>query len=107
MHLLLRFRVWRIYRFFLKGGSHLSLFDIFFLLLILGICGVHWIDFSLSFSKSLSLLKSDSGRKSYDHFRLPSFSVGADAALTGIFTVRLAQGRRDQDVHQGGRHRAR
>jgi hypothetical protein len=37
---------------------------IFFLLLILGICGVHWIDLSLSFSKSPSLLKSESGRKS-------------------------------------------
>jgi hypothetical protein len=39
---------------------------------------VHWIGLSLSFSKSPSLLKSESGRKSYDRFHLLSFSVGAN-----------------------------
>jgi hypothetical protein len=105
MHLLLRFRVWRIYRFFLKEGSHLSLFDIF-LLLILGLYVVHWIGLSLSFSKSPSLLKSESRRKSYHRFHRPSFSVGANPALTGIFTGRPAQGRRNRDVRWGGPRRA-
>jgi hypothetical protein len=77
-----------------------------FLLLILGSCGVHWIDLSLSFSKSPSLLKWESGRKSYDRFCLLSFSVGAGLALTGIFTGRPVQGRRDQVVRRGGRCRA-
>jgi hypothetical protein len=39
MHLLLRFWVWRIYRFFLKGGSHLSLFDILTLTNSWALCG--------------------------------------------------------------------
>jgi hypothetical protein len=106
MHLLLHFWVWRIYRFFLKGASHLSLFDIF-LLLILGSYGVHWIDISLSFSKSPSLLNSEFGRKSYHHFCLLSFSVGTGPALTGIFTGRPAQGQCDWAVHRGGWRRAR
>jgi hypothetical protein len=59
---------------------------IFYLLLILGIYVVHWIGLSLSFSKSRSLLTSKSGCKSYDHFRLPSFSLGANLVSTGIFT---------------------
>jgi hypothetical protein len=58
-----------------------SLYLIFFLLLILGLYVVHWIDLSLSFSKSSSLLKSESGRKSYHHFCLLSFSVGANPVL--------------------------
>jgi hypothetical protein len=42
---------------------------IFYLLLILGLYVVHWIDLSLSFSKSPSLLKSESGCESYRFFR--------------------------------------
>jgi hypothetical protein len=56
---------------------------IFYLLLILGLYVVHWIGLSLSFSKSPSLLKTESGRKSYDHFHLPIFSVGANPAEPG------------------------
>jgi hypothetical protein len=80
---------------------------IFFLLLILGSYGVHWIDLSLSFSKSPSLLKSESGRKSYHRFRLLSFSVGAGPVLIGIFTGCPVSGRRDRAIHRGGRCRAR
>jgi hypothetical protein len=76
---------------------------VFYLLLILGLYVVHWIYLSLSFSESPSLLKSESGRKSYHRFRLLSFSVGANPVLTGIFTGRLTQGRRDRAVHWGGR----
>jgi hypothetical protein len=83
-----------------------SLYLIFFLLLILGLYVVHWIDLSLSFSKSLSLLKSESGRKSFHHFCLPSFSVGANLVLTRIFTRRPAQGRHNQVVHRGSQRRA-
>jgi hypothetical protein len=84
-----------------------SLHLIFLILLILGLYVVHWIDLSLSFSKSPCLLKSESGCKSYNHFCLPSFSVGANPVLTGIFTGRPAQGRRNRAVHQDGRRRAR
>jgi hypothetical protein len=80
---------------------------IFLLLLILGSYGVHWIDLSLRFSKIPNLLKLESECKSYDHFRLPSFLVGAGLVLTGIFTGRPVSGRRDRDVHRGGRRRAR
>jgi hypothetical protein len=73
---------------------------IFYLLLILGLYIVHWIDLSFSFSKIPSLLKSESGRKSYHRFRLPSFSVGANPVCTGIFTGRPVSGRRDRDVHR-------
>jgi hypothetical protein len=79
---------------------------IFFLVLILGSYGFHWIYLSLSFSKSPSLQKSESGRKSYHCFCLPSFSVGAGPVLTGFFTGRPAQGRRDRAIHRGGRCRA-
>jgi hypothetical protein len=72
---------------------------IFFLLIILGSYGVHWIDPTLRFSKSPSLLKSESGRKSYDCFLLPSFLVGTGPVLTGIFTGRPISGRRDRVVH--------
>jgi hypothetical protein len=42
---------------------------LFYLLLLLGFYGVHWIDIFLSFSKSPSLLKSESGCESYRIFR--------------------------------------
>jgi hypothetical protein len=80
---------------------------IFYLLLIFGLYVVHGIDLSLSFSKNPSLLKSVSGRKSYHHFRLPSFSVDANPVLTGIFTGRPAQGRRNRVVHRDGQRSAR
>jgi hypothetical protein len=73
---------------------------IFYLLLILGLYVVYWIDLSLSFLKSPSLLKSESGRKSYHRFHLPSFSVGANPVCTGIFTGRPVSGRRDRAVHR-------
>jgi hypothetical protein len=57
---------------------------IFYLLLILGLYVVHWIGLSLSFSKSPCLLKSESGRKSYDRFHLPSFPVGANPVAPGF-----------------------
>jgi hypothetical protein len=44
---------------------------------------VYWIGLSLSFSKSPSLLKTESGRKSYDHFHLLIFSVGANPVAPG------------------------
>jgi hypothetical protein len=56
---------------------------IFYLLLILGLYVVHWPGLSLSFSKSPSLLKTESGRKSYDCFHLPNFSVAANPATPG------------------------
>jgi hypothetical protein len=56
---------------------------IFYLLLILGLYVVHWIGLSLSFSKSPSLLKTESGHKSYDRFHLSIFSVGANPAALG------------------------
>jgi hypothetical protein len=73
---------------------------IFYLLLILGLYVVHWIDISLSFSKSLSLLKSEPRRKSYHHFRLCSFLVGANPVCTGFFTGRPVSTRRHQDFHR-------
>jgi hypothetical protein len=42
---------------------------IFYLLVILRLYVVHWIDIFLSFSKSPSLLKSESGCESYRIFR--------------------------------------
>jgi hypothetical protein len=72
---------------------------IFYLLLILGLYVVHWIGLSLSFSKSPCLLKTESGRKSYDCFHLPSFSLGANPVSTGIFTGRPVSGRRRRAVH--------
>jgi hypothetical protein len=81
------------------GGSHLSLFD-FYLFLILELYVVHWICLSLIFSKSPSLLKTESGCKSYDRFHLPNFSVGANPVRTGIFTGRPVSGRRCRAVHR-------
>jgi hypothetical protein len=46
-----------------------SSYLVFYLLLHLGFCGLHWIDIFLGFSKSPSLLKSESGCKSYRIFR--------------------------------------
>jgi hypothetical protein len=46
-------------------SSHL----VFYLLLLLGFYGLHWIDIFLSFSKSPSLLKSESGCESFRIFR--------------------------------------
>jgi hypothetical protein len=72
----------------------------FYLLLILGLYVVHWIGLSLSFSKSPSLLKSESGRKSYDRFHLPSFSDWCKSGGAGIFTGRPVSGRRCRAVHR-------
>jgi hypothetical protein len=76
------------------------LYLIFFLLLLLGLYGLHCIYLSLSFSKSPSLLKLESGRKSYHCFRLLSFSVGTNPVCTGIFTGRPVSTRRDRAVHR-------
>jgi hypothetical protein len=46
----------------------ISPYLIFYLLLILGFYGLHWIYIFLSFSKSPSLLKSESGCESYRIF---------------------------------------
>jgi hypothetical protein len=77
-----------------------SLYLIFYLLSILGLYVVHWIGLSLSFSKSPSLLKTESGRKSYDRFHLLRFSVGANPVSTGIFTGRPVSGQRHRAVHR-------
>jgi hypothetical protein len=61
---------------------------------------VHWIGLSLSFSKSPSLLKMESGRKSYDRFHLLNFSVGTNSVRTGIFIGRPVSGRRCRAVHR-------
>jgi hypothetical protein len=45
-----------------------SSYLVFYLLPLLGFYGLHWIDIFLSFSKSPSLLKSESGCKSYRIF---------------------------------------
>jgi hypothetical protein len=45
-----------------------SSYLVFYLLLLLGFYGLHWIDIFLSFSKSPSLLKSVSGCESYRIF---------------------------------------
>jgi hypothetical protein len=80
---------------------------IFYLLLILGLYLFHWIGLSLSFSKSPSLLKTESGRKSYDRFHLPSFSDWCKSCGAGIFTGRPVSGRRRRAVHRPVRLTAR
>jgi hypothetical protein len=45
-----------------------SSYLVFYLLLLIGFYGLHWIDIFLSFSKSPSLLKSESGCESYRIF---------------------------------------
>jgi hypothetical protein len=64
---------YRIFEFGGFTGSFLkevftSSYFVFYLLLLLGFYGVHWIDIFLSFSKSPSLLKSESGCESYRIF---------------------------------------
>jgi hypothetical protein len=65
---------YRIFEFGVFTGSFLkevfiSSYLVFYLLLYLGFYGLHWIDIFLSFSKSPSLLKSESGSESYRIFR--------------------------------------
>jgi hypothetical protein len=65
---------YRVFEFGGFTGSFLrevftSSYLVFYLLLLLGFYGLHWIDIFLSFSKSPSLLKSESGCKSYRIFR--------------------------------------
>jgi hypothetical protein len=65
------------YRIFEFGGFTGSLLKevftsyylVFYILLLLGLYSLHWIDIFLGFSKSPSLLKSESGCKSYCIFR--------------------------------------
>jgi hypothetical protein len=45
-----------------------SSYLVFYLLLLLGFYGLHWIDIFLSFSKNPILLKSESGCESYRIF---------------------------------------
>jgi hypothetical protein len=64
---------YRVFKFGGFTGSFLrevftSPYLLFYRLLLLGFYGLHWIDILLSFSKSPSLLKSDSGCKSYRIF---------------------------------------
>jgi hypothetical protein len=64
---------YRVFEFGGFTGSFLrevftSSYLVFYLLLLLGFYGLHWIDIFLSFSKSPSLLKSESGCKSYRIF---------------------------------------
>jgi hypothetical protein len=64
------------YRVFEFGGFTGSLLKevftsyylVFYLLILFGFYGLHWIDIFLSFSKSSSLLKSESGCESYRIF---------------------------------------
>jgi hypothetical protein len=64
---------YRIFKFggftdsFLKEVFTSSYF-VFYILLLLGFYGIHWIDIFLSFSKSPSLLKLKSGCESYRIF---------------------------------------
>jgi hypothetical protein len=52
---------------FLKEGFTSS-YLVFYLLLLIRFYGLHWIDIFVSFSKSPSLLKSESGCESYRIF---------------------------------------
>jgi hypothetical protein len=74
---------------------------VFYILLLIGLYGLHWIDLSLSFSKIPSLLKSESEHKSFHHFCLASFSVGASPVCTRIFTKEPVSTQRYQDFYQG------
>jgi hypothetical protein len=65
---------YRVFEFGGFTGSFLkevftSSYFVFYLLLLLGFYGLHWIDIFLSFSKSPSFLKSESGCESYRIFR--------------------------------------
>jgi hypothetical protein len=79
---------------------------VFYLLLLLGLYGLHWIDISLSFSKSPSLLKLVSGCKSFHRFLLSSFSIGANPMSTRIFTREPVSTRRHRPVCRASRRRA-
>jgi hypothetical protein len=64
---------YRVFEFGGFTGSFLkevftSSYLLFYLSLLLGFYGLHWIDIFLSFSKSPSLLKSESGCESYRIF---------------------------------------
>jgi hypothetical protein len=73
---------------------------VFYVLLLLGLYGLPWIDLSLSFSKSPSLLKSESGRKKIHRFRVPRFSIGANPVCTRIFIGRPVSTWHDRAVHR-------
>jgi hypothetical protein len=65
---------YRVFEFGGFTGSFLkevftSSYLVFYLLILLGFYGLHWIYIFLSFSKGPSLLKSESGCKSYRIFR--------------------------------------
>jgi hypothetical protein len=65
---------YRVFEFGGFTGSFLkevftSYYLVFYLLILLGFYGLHWIDIFLSFSKSPSLLKSESGCESCRIFR--------------------------------------
>jgi hypothetical protein len=65
---------YRVFEFGGFTGSFLkevftSSYLVFYLLLLIGFYGLHWIYIFLSFSKSPSLLKSESGCESYRIFR--------------------------------------
>jgi hypothetical protein len=65
---------YRVFEFGGFTGSFLkevftSSYLVFYLLPLLGFYGLHWIYIFLSFSKSPSLLKSESGCESYRIFR--------------------------------------
>jgi hypothetical protein len=80
---------YRIFEFGGFTGSFLkevftSSYLVFHLLLILGFYGLHWIDIFLSFSKSPSLLNSESGCKSYRIF-VRIFSAGSELGLDRKF----------------------
>jgi hypothetical protein len=72
----------------LSYGRFSPLLIFFYLLLILGLYVVHWIGLSLSFSKSPSLLKTESGCKSYNRFHLPIFFSWCKSGGAGLYTVR-------------------
>jgi hypothetical protein len=64
---------YRVFKFGGFTGSFLkevftSYYLVFYLLILLGFYGLHWIDIFLRFSKSPSLLKSESGCESYRFF---------------------------------------
>jgi hypothetical protein len=77
-----------------------SPYFIFNLLLILGLYVIDWIDLSLSFSKSPNLLKTESGRKSYDRFHLLIFFSWCKSGGAGLYTGRPVLGRRRRAVHR-------
>jgi hypothetical protein len=65
---------------------------IFYLLLIIGLYVVLWIDLSLSFSKIPSLLKLEFRRRSYHRFCLPSFLVWCKSGVHQDFHLEAGFG---------------